>query len=314
MIRIVARTNRAGVDRDVRLLRDALASFRERPAFSHYRSINPLRRFVGRRNADEWIIFLERITARWLRRALHFVLIPNQERFARRLVPLLERMDHILCKTHHARDVFAALHPSVDYVGFTSVDRLDSSITPDYSRFFHLAGGSTLKGTETVIEAWSRHPEWPELTLIKHRGEVPPELPANIRLIRDYLEEEHLRRLQNECGVHLCPSRSEGWGHSIVEAMSCRAVVVTTDGPPMNEHVTTDRGVLVPWRRSEPRKLGTNYYVDPVLLENAVRGLIDQPQERNAVLGNAARAWFEANDAAFRENLRRVAEEIMPPV
>ena len=313
MIRIVARTNRVGMDRDVHLLLSAFESFRERPVFSHYRSINPLRRFVGRHNPDEWIIFLERITARWLRRAGHYLLIPNQERFAHRLVPLLERIDHVLCKTHHAVDVFAALHPSVHYLGFTSVDRIDTSISPDYGRFFHLAGGSTLKGTDTLLEAWSRHPEWPELTLVKHRGELPFELPANVRLLSDYLSDDALRQLQNECGIHLCPSRSEGWGHSIVEAMSCRAVVVTTDGPPMNELVTADRGILVPWQRSEPRKLGTSFFVDPALLDEAVRQLLDRPVESKAALGQAARDWFEENERAFRANLRRISELILPP-
>jgi glycosyltransferase involved in cell wall biosynthesis len=311
MIRIVARTNRVGMDRDVRLLRDAFDDFASKPAFSHYRSINPIRRFVGRPASDELIIFLERITARWLRSAGHYWLIPNQERFATRLVPLLARMDHILCKTRHAQEVFAGLHRSVHYIGFTSVDRQDASITPDYSRFFHLAGGSTLKGTETLIDAWSRHPEWPELTLVKHRGNIP-ELPPNVRLVSDYLPDEELRSLQNACGIHLCPSRSEGWGHSLVEAMSCRAVVVTTDAPPMNELVTAGRGVPIPWRRAEPRKLGTNYFVDPALLEKAVKRLIEQPAGEKAALGDAARRWFLENDASFAVNLRRVAESLLP--
>lgn len=311
MIRIVARTNRVGMDRDVRLLLDAFDQFTEQPAFSHYRSISPLRRFYGRRHEGELIVFLERITARWLRSAGRYWLIPNQERYATRLVPLLSRIEHILCKTRHARDVFATLHPSVHYIGFTSVDRLDASITPDYSRFFHLAGGSTLKGTETLIDAWSRHPEWPELTLVKHRGEVP-ELPPNVRLVSEYLPDDALRALQNACGVHLCPSRSEGWGHSIVEGMSCRAVVMTTDAPPMNELVAADRGVLVPWRKSQPRKLGVSYHVDPVRLEEAVSGLIEQSVAGKAALGQAAREWFVHNDAAFRENLRAVVETLLP--
>lgn len=312
MIRIVARTNRVGMDRDVRLLCDAFQAFGERPAFSHYRSIHPLRRFVGRRDPEQWVLFLERITARWLGSAGHYLLIPNQERFARRLVPLLDRMEHILCKTRHAQAIFSKLHPSVHFLGFTSVDRIDRGITPDYSRFFHLAGGSTLKGTETLVEAWARHPEWPELTLVKHRGDLRADVPANVRIISDYLADDALKRLQNEHGIHLCPSRSEGWGHSIVEGMSCRAVVVTTDAPPMNELIGEDRGVLVPWRISEPRKLGTNYFVDPNLLESAISGLIERDHAAKAALGGAARAWFETNDARFRRNLRDIAAAILP--
>ncbi|MGH7503299.1 MAG: glycosyltransferase family 4 protein [Longimicrobiales bacterium] len=308
----MARTNGVGVDRDVRLLLDAFDSFGERPAFSHYRSISPLRRWVGQRDPRQWILFLERVTARWLRSAGHYLLIPNQERFARRLVPLLSRIDHILCKTRHAQEVFAPLHPSVRYIGFTSVDRRCLDITPDYSRFFHLAGGSFLKGTEVLFEVWSRHPEWPELTVVRHGGEAPVRVPANVNLVRVYVPDEELQSMQNACGVHLCPSRSEGWGHSIVEAMSCGAVTVTTDGPPMNELIQSERGVLVPWRDSEPRKLGVNYSIDPALLESAIADLIGRPASEKAALGTAARHWFEQNDRAFRANLEQVAESILP--
>src|SRR5690606_37592102 len=103
--------------------------------------------------------------------------IPNQERYARRLVPLLSRMDHILCKTRHAEEIFSRLHPSVHYLGFTSEDRRKGGASPDFSRFFHLAGGSSLKGTATLLSLWERHPEWPELTLVQHRGDPPAHVP-----------------------------------------------------------------------------------------------------------------------------------------
>jgi glycosyltransferase involved in cell wall biosynthesis len=311
-LRIVARTNRVGMDRDVRLLAEALSARGTPPIFSHYRSISPLRRFFGRPRADETLIFLERVTARWLRTAGRYVLVPNQERFAPRLVPLLARMEHILCKTEHAREIFAALHPSVHLIGFTSEDRALPGVVPDYGRFFHLAGGSSLKGTADLVELWRRHPEWPPLTLVQHRrGAAPGSLPANVERIERYLSDAELRALQNACGVHLCPSRSEGWGHYIVEAMSCGAVTLTTDAPPMNELVEPERGVLVPWDRREPRKLGYDFFADVPALERAIADLIARSSAEKAALGGAARAWFEANDAAFRRRLDRAAGALL---
>jgi glycosyltransferase involved in cell wall biosynthesis len=311
-LRIVARTNGVGIDRDVRILLDSFSAWRDRPLFSHYRSISPLRRFVDRCNRDECIVFLERITARWLRRAGRYVLIPNQERYPERLVPLLRHIDHILCKSHHAVEVFAAHHPSVHYLGFTSVDRRLTGAHPDYGRFLHLAGSSTLKGTSTLLEVWARHPKWPVLTLVQHLRDAPRTVPANVRLITDYLPDAELQALQNACGVHLCPSRSEGWGHYIVEAMSCRAVTVVTDAPPMNELVRPDRGVLVPYERSEPRKLGFNFYVDTEELERTIGGLIAMSAADKARIGGTARAWFEHNDGTFRERLRDLMATLLP--
>jgi len=309
-LRIVARLNPVGIDRDVRLLTEALAPTAGAPAVSGYRSIGPWRRWVGRRDPEETVIFLERVIARWLGTAGRFVLIPNQERYPKRLVPRLRHVDHVLCKSRHAQEVFARHHGSVHYIGFTSVDRKLAEVTPDYGRFFHLGGGSAVKGTETLLEVWGRHPEWPTLTVIHHRkGAAPARLPANVELLDRYLPDDELRHLQNTCGVHLCPSRSEGWGHYIGEALSCGAVTVVTDGPPMNELVTAERGVVVPWTRSEPRKLGTDFHVDPDALESAIAALVEAPEAEKAALGSAGRRWFEENDRAFRERLDGVWRE-----
>jgi glycosyltransferase involved in cell wall biosynthesis len=312
-LRIVARTNGFGMDRDVEILLKAFSAWRETPTFARYRSINPLRRFYGRRDERETIVFLERVTARWLRHAGRYVLIPNQERYARRLVPLLRHMDHVFCKSHHAREIFAAFHPSVHHLGFTSVDRRIEDATPDYDRFLHLAGGSSLKGTATLLELWRRHPEWPLLTVVQRgspAGQTP--LPANIEIMDGYLPDAELRSLQNRCGVHLCPSQSEGWGHYIVEAMSCLAVVLVTDAPPMNELVTAGRGVTVPYHRSEPRKLGTSFFVDPLRLEAAIADLVSRPATEKAALGLAAREWYRANDRSFHENLEMLWRAHLP--
>lgn len=308
-IRIVARANKVGVGRDIRILTGACRARGVEPRFSHHSSISPLRVPWQARNSEETLIFLERVKARWLGHAGRYVLIPNQERYPRRLVRLLNRVHHIFCKTHHAVEVFSRLHGSVHHMGFTSPDRRLESVSPDYGRFLHVGGGSALKGTETLLDIWARHPEWPTLTVVWHRkGQVRDAQPNNVRIIDRYLPDEELRMLQNRCGIHLCPSLSEGWGHYIGEALSCGAVTVTTDGPPMNELVSPDRGVLVPWHRSEPRKLGVNYHVDPEALEAAVMSLMDCPEEEKARVGRAGRAWFEENDGRFHVRLGQLLE------
>ena len=311
-IRIVARPNRVGIDRDIQILMECLSSEWGETTFSPYRSIHALRRYVGSPDPAESIIFLGRITARWLRQAGRYLLIPNQERYPERLVPLLSSVDHVLCKTRHAREIFSHLHPSALYLGFTSMDRRLPEIEPEYDRFFHLGGGSSLKGTEDLLRLWARHPEWPTLTLIWHRRDtLDVVVPPNVDWVEQYLPDSELRALQNQCGIHLCPSRSEGWGHYITEAMSCRAVTLTTDAPPMNELVEPDRGVLVRYSRSESRNLGTNFFVDPDVLEQAIEDLISRPTSEKVELGRSARSWFEMNHARFVQNLSRLCSEMM---
>jgi glycosyltransferase involved in cell wall biosynthesis len=60
------------------------------------------------------------------------------------------------------------------------------------------------------------------------------------------LPAEKLNSLQSTCGIHVCPSETEGFGHYINEARGVGAIVVTTDCSPMNELIRPEYGILVP--------------------------------------------------------------------
>lgn len=302
---VIGRRNGAGLEQDADLVMRAL-----RACGYEARCVDPRdwRTYLfGRARADV-VLYLERVFPWWNRRAGRRYLIPNQERYPARHIGRLSGMNAVLCKTRHAQEIFAKLHPVVPYIGFTSPDRSLPDAHPDYQRFFHLAGRSTVKGTDVLLELWTRHPEWPELTLVQHPDNAPASVPANVRLINRRVTDAELRSLQNACGVHLCPSLSEGWGHYIVEAMSCGAIVVTTDGPPMNELVRPDRGILVPVQRDEPRHLGRNFYVDLGALEAAIHGLVQAAPAEKARLGALGRAWYRQNGELFGPALMHALE------
>lgn len=311
-INIIARTNGVGLDRDVDLIHQALAHAGGFDiTVSHYRSISPFRRLFPSRKQYDVNIFLERVYPRWFGSAKTNLLIPNQEHFPRRLLGSLSNIDHILCKSRHAEEVFKEHGGNTRFVGFTSTDLLDESVQPDYQSFFHLAGRSTQKGTDTILALWKKNPTWPLLTIVQCEKNAPAEVPGNVRLITDYIPHEEIKHHLNSHGIHLCTSSSEGWGHYIVEAMSCRALVVTTDGPPMNEIISPERGVLVPWHRHEPRHLGTDWHVDPVKLETLINELLLMPDAKKRQFGQKARDWFEVNDARFAEVLPQTIVELL---
>lgn len=299
---IVVKSNQYGLTRDATLLADALGEAGVRTEIAGIRDRSILDWLLKRRRARR-IIHIERVFPRWIGAGEVNVVIPNQERFPRRHLGRLRRMDLILAKTHEAVGAFAGRGVPVEYLGFTSEDRFDPKVQKDWNRVLHLAGGSTLKGTEDVLALWERHPEWPELVLVQKQQNAPARVPPNVRLVTGYVGDEELKRLQNECGIHLCPSRSEGWGHNLVEGMSCGALLITTDAPPMNEHVHADCGLLVAARRSSPRHMGTSHFVDMGALEAAVGEAIGTPASRKAEMGELGRKRFLEGDREFRRRV-----------
>jgi glycosyltransferase involved in cell wall biosynthesis len=299
---IVVKNNHYGLTKDGELLAKALAEagvdtkvvgIRDRPIAD---------RLSGARRARR-VIHIERVFPQWLSAGETNILVPNQERFPRRHLGRLRGIDLVLAKTGEAVGAFAGRGAPVEYLGFTSEDRLDRDVPKNWNRVLHLAGGSTLKGTEEVLALWELHPEWPELVLVQKRRNAPRSVPANVRLIKGYVPDGELRRLQNECGIHLCPSRSEGWGHNLVEGLACGAVVIATDAPPMNEHISPQCGVLVPADRTQRRHVGVSHFVSKSGLEQAIQSVFDMPTERKAELGARARRRFEEIGDAFPEKV-----------
>lgn len=310
-VNIIARTNGVGLDRDVDLIHETLTAADFDVTVSHCRGISPLRNIFPGKPRFDINIFLERVFPRWFGCAKTNLIIPNQERFPHRHLKHLRHIDHILCKSRHAEKIFTDLGHSTRFISFTSTDLDTPAIQPDYQSFFHLAGRSTLKGTETLIDLWQKHPEWPTLTIVQCKKNAPDSVPDNIRLITDYIPHEKVKQHLNTHGIHLCTSLSEGWGHYIVEAMSTRAVIVTTDAPPMNELITPARGIPIPYHHSEPRHLGTNFHINPTRLEQNIEQLLTTPPEKKQLIGNAARSWFKENDQHFRQTLPQTIKEII---
>ena len=262
-------------------------------------------------------LFLESIDSDFIPYGRVNCLIPNPEWFRDENRAHLTSMDWVLCKTRGAVDTFQRLTANARYLGFSSMDRRDPD-TPwsENLSFLHAAGRSLWKGTATVVDVWRQHPEWPRLYVLRHPtmyGGEPAQTfePAtNIEFITERLDDLSWRRYQNSCLVHVCPSEAEGFGHLIGESMSCGAVVITTDGAPMNELITPERGVLVRAARSEPMALATRCFVDPVDLERQVGRVLAMSDDERRTLGERARLWYDTERERFAAAIRLFVSDV----
>jgi hypothetical protein len=317
-INLIARDNGVGLSRDLHLLADALRAGghdisvlpigggklnkKLRPLLA--RAATALRRSAGR-DAGRFDVnlMLEHIRPEYFPLARRNVLMPNPEWFPPADTALLAGFDRIFAKTRHAQKIFTDLGCATVFTGFTSPDRHEPSI-PRERAFFHLAGRSQNKNTEPLLALWRRHPQWPRLTVVQNpRTAKPGPGAANIDHRVDYLDDAELCRLQNAHRFHLCPSETEGFGHYLVEAMSLGAVTLTLDAAPMNELISAERGVLVPVARSGTQNLAQTNFFDAGPMTAAIERIIAMDDREVDSIGAAARAWFEANELAFRERV-----------
>jgi glycosyltransferase involved in cell wall biosynthesis len=326
-INIIAINNRYGLSRSTdilqRILRNAgfkvtIKGYRHHPrknlripimAFMYAKLT--IRRLLFRQRSYDINIFIEHIFNRWLPHACINILIPNPEWFRDKCHKYLAQIDYVLCNTKHTQQIFDKLGCKTEFIGFTSIDYLNESQDKSFEKFLHVAGQSLQKGTRTLIELWSKHPKWPTLTIIQHTSAKELVQINNINHITEYLNDALLKEYQNQNGVHLCPSESEGFGHYIVEAMSCKALVLTTNAPPMNELITNDRGILVDYQKSSPQRLGMNYYVDSQDLEKKIVQILGMDTSQKKKLGQNARKWYQDNDLFFRQRILYVIDKLL---
>lgn len=325
-INIVAPRHAFGLKRDVRLLADVLSrngcrvtlNNRRYPAGGVSRHVHRasgfarkiVRNRVLRRPLFDANLLLEKVGPVWLPLARVNCFVPNQEWFHREDVPGLADVDLVMCKTRHAQQIFDALGCTTEFMSFTSMDRRLPGEVERSGGVFHLAGRSHMKGTDALLDVWLRHPEWPPLTVVQSRS-VPRHVHApNVNHVLDYIPDDALRTLQNAQVIHACPSEAEGFGHSIGEGMSCGALVLVTDAPPMNELVNAEHGIPVAYATKRSHHVGTSYQVDPGALEAAIERAVCMGDEERRRLGGRARAWYEQNDAFFRRRLVEVVRAL----
>lgn len=319
-INLIGWDNGRGLSHDLRLLRETLESQGNEV---HITSVGPKRRrwtpralwirlrlmwqSLQRGDGVRWKfdanIMLEHVQPAYFSSAHRNFFIPNPEWLSRRDERHLHRFDAVLAKTRVAATTFHARGIPTRYIGFRSTDCLIPE-TPRQPHFLHLAGASRMKGTKRLLEVWRRHPEWPPLLVLQspQTAQGMPMTPERDNVqhrIATLCDIEDIRQLQNSHLFHLCLSEAEGWGHYIAEAMSCGAVTITCDAPPMNELVRPERGLLVAASPVGNLNAATRYHFDEVALEAMIERVRSMdPIECNA-LGAAARTWFETNQQRF---------------
>lgn len=185
-------------------------------------------------------------------------------------IPLFSIYDCLICNTKRHAFAFRN-HKSVVYIKWgTNIQLYKPSNTKnDRVVFFHSAGMSPIrKGTDLLIKAFFMCKNRKKAKLLLHT-QVPlfSKIPEYSNMINVLIEEGSLEiaegtitapGLYNKADVYVYPSRLDGIGLTLMEAIASGLICITSDNAPMNEFIEKDFGMVTPIDYLYSRKDG--YY------------------------------------------------------
>ncbi len=301
---LITSFNGAGLGKDADLLRKLLEGL------GHVVTCTQFNYAIKTDKTFDVNLFLEVMNPDWLRFAAQNWVMPNTEWWYPQWDVLLPQINKVLCKTHDCERIWAAKVGAqrIVYTGFEANDQFRADV-PRKPVFLHLAGNSEAKNTAVILSAWRRFQlPYPLFITAEFPGihQLCQGIPA-VTFASSHLDSEACIHLQNECRFHIYPSRNEGYGHAIHEALGCGGVVLATNAPPMNEFAGIDKRMLLPVCGTSPRLGITTFYeVSPDGLKDVVCRVAVMAEGELDQIKETARAAFLSDREFFRTKFAEV--------
>lgn len=212
-------------------------------------------------------------------RGVRVVLMPNAEWFNPR-DPEMKLVDTFIAPTLACAEMLAAegFSSRTEYIPHVvDTERFAYSERKRASSFLHCrgwGGHQERKGTDIVLSVATRCPHIP--FVVRCQSVPNGTWPTNVRV----LSATETPELQYEnCDICIQPSRWEGVGLQILEAMSCGIPTIVPDAAPMNEYPTR-RSLCVPAHPALVmlgKKAWVKWEMDEECLVTAIQEMCDQP-------------------------------------
>lgn len=274
---------------------------------------NTKQRFSKTKETGDVAIFLERIFNRdFLKNYSQRIFIPNPEWFLEPSVTVLPlQIDTVWHKSRASLETFEKRHPDIKhyFTGFTSKE--PNIQVQNYNSFAHFRGKSQHRNTQKLLNIWSRRPTLPHIRVQLYGPDANVQLPfwmshGNISLMMGYYKEhaDYFKALA-ESGIHFCTSEVEGFGHYINESRAMGALVISTDGSPMNELIDPTYGFLIPSHKQIEQHAGTRYQVEEDAIENVIEQVLGITPTERKERGMLARQAYLDDKQQFQN---RIAE------
>ena len=198
-------------------------------------------------------IFLEVISPVLFPFARKNVWIPNPEWSQKTWVPYLKMIDEVWAKTPETRKIFEDLGVKTVFTGWSSLDKMwDPTHVKNYNKAIVPVGRNIFRYPKPVLQAYERirkdmpdlYEKLPELHVVYNSQAmeifVPDSLSNKVVVHSEIMEESQYNSLLKECGLCVCISAAEGFGHAVNEAMSAGCNVIISEIIPFTQYLADD--------------------------------------------------------------------------
>jgi hypothetical protein len=247
--------------------------------------------------------------------------IPNQEWTYQTWQPYANMVDEIWVKTREAEELFLKWTPNVKYIGWTSVDKKYPELgSKDPNKGIVPVGKNVWRNPKPIFQAYSRilaqHPEifpkLPHLTVVhvpEHVpiGDIPSGIASKITVRGEVIPEEEYAALLHTCGLVVCTSAAEGFGHAVNEALSAGCIPILSPIQPFREMVKNAMWVSNAKIIPHPQCLGVLEDVDVDSLADA---FIDYTKmsndDRRSVTMDSRESYEDRHEIFVKGMLKRL--------
>jgi hypothetical protein len=267
-------------------------------------------------------IFIEVMNPSLISYAGKNIWIPNTEWTYRTWIPYLKMVDEIWVKTREARDIFSKFSSNVHYIEWTSIDKVYCE-KKNYSKGIVLVGKNMYRNPKPTLQAYVQilktNPVLfnllPHLYIPFHPNHIkfffPPELSDKVTLLDKELSESEYDNLLKECGLAICTSASEGFGHAVNEAMSSGCNLIVSNIPPFID-LTENRGLFIATKEKieHPSCLGNIVDVNVHDLMLKFQGYVNASFKAKENISERNREIYEARHSRFVRGMQTRLENL----
>lgn len=242
-VNIISNHRSPGLSQDVAIMRGILTAI-----FDDKVQIQLVQNSQPQCAEADFNVFIETLNPSLFAYAAKNIWIPNPEMTPKTWEPYFHMVHEIWVKTHEAESIFKDLTPTkVRYIGWTSLNK-ETPSKKNYFKAIVPLGKNTHREIQPIFDAYlslkKNDPivfsKLPDLHVVynpdRFNVEVPKSLEEHVVLHKNLKESEY-DDLLKECGLCICLSKAEGFGHAVNEAMASGCNMIVSRVSPFLEDI-----------------------------------------------------------------------------